>query len=96
MDEETTIKSTIQLNVLAASIFFVGLVLLAQLIINLTRRAPEAGGAGERPALAVVGFRDSIGGDNYDSFTIFENDGEVYIYWREGDTWRSRPLPHYK
>jgi len=96
MEENSTIKFTIQLNLLAASIFFVGVVLLAQLIIDLTRRPPARESAEAQPSITVVGFREKAGGKSYDSFTVFENTGAVYTYWREGDSWRSRPLPNFK
>lgn len=97
MEEDPTIKSTIQLNLLAASIFFVGIVLLAQLIIDLTRRPPGKESALlDSPAITVVGFREKAAGKSYDSFTLFENNGSVYSYWREGETWKSRQLQNYK
>jgi len=97
MEDDPTIKTTLQLNLLAASIFFVGVVLLTQLIIDLTRRPP--GGEDlrlEAPAITSVGFREKASEKSYDSFTLFENNGSVYSYWREGETWKSRPLPNYK
>lgn len=96
MNDESAVKSTIQLNLLSASIFFVGLVLLAQMVIDLTRRPLGEDSPRTRPAITVSGFREQAEGGNYDTFTIFENDGSVHAYWREGDAWKARPLPHYK